>query len=124
MSEKKVTAATEVETLETQHRATNFWDTYSKPIIYAGAAIILLIAGWYGYKNFIAEPKEKDPIEHVLKVLKEQYKVPDSDIETIVERVKSEVEESVKFAEESPWPSDDELLKDVYVQQDYPFIMD
>jgi pyruvate dehydrogenase E1 component alpha subunit len=40
------------------------------------------------------------------------------------DRVKKEVEESVQFAEESPWPSDDELLKDVYVQQDYPFIMD
>ena len=38
--------------------------------------------------------------------------------------VKKEVEEAVQFAEESPWPSDDELLKDVYVQQDYPFIMD
>jgi pyruvate dehydrogenase E1 component alpha subunit len=38
--------------------------------------------------------------------------------------VRLEVEESVKFAEESPWPSDDELLKDVYVQQDYPFIVD
>ncbi|MEY3060416.1 MAG: hypothetical protein RL000_1768, partial [Bacteroidota bacterium] len=26
--------------------------------------------------------------------------------------------------EESPWPSDDELLKDVYKQEDYPFIVD
>jgi pyruvate dehydrogenase E1 component alpha subunit len=38
--------------------------------------------------------------------------------------VRAEVEESVKFAEESPWPDNDELLKDVYVQQDYPFIVD
>jgi pyruvate dehydrogenase E1 component alpha subunit len=34
------------------------------------------------------------------------------------------VEESVKFAEESPWPDDSELLKDVYKQEDYPFITD
>jgi pyruvate dehydrogenase E1 component alpha subunit len=47
-----------------------------------------------------------------------------ADIEVIDERVRAEVEECVRFAEESPWPSDDELLKDVYVQQDYPFIMD
>jgi pyruvate dehydrogenase E1 component alpha subunit len=78
----------------------------------------------YRTKEELEEYKEKDPIEYVLKVLKDQYQVPDSDIETIVERVKAEVEESVKFAEESPWPSDDELLKDVYVQKDYPFIMD
>ena len=66
----------------------------------------------------------KDPIEHVLKVLKTEYSVAEADIETINERVKAEVEECVTFAEESPWPADDELLKDVYIQQDYPFITD
>ncbi|RYD79656.1 MAG: pyruvate dehydrogenase (acetyl-transferring) E1 component subunit alpha [Sphingobacteriales bacterium] len=78
----------------------------------------------YRTKEELEEYKTKDPIEHVLKVLQTDYKVSDADIETINERVKAEVEESVKFAEESPWPSDDELLKDVYIQQDYPFITD
>lgn len=78
----------------------------------------------YRSKDEVEEYKEKDPIEHCLKVLKEQYKVTDADIDIVNERVKHEVEESVQFAEESPWPSDDELLKDVYVQQDYPFIVD
>jgi pyruvate dehydrogenase E1 component alpha subunit len=35
-----------------------------------------------------------------------------------------EVEEAVQFAEESPWPDDSELYKDVYAENDYPFIMD
>ena len=78
----------------------------------------------YRTKEELEEYKERDPIETVLNVLKTQYKVSDADIEVIHERVKNEVEESVKFAEESPWPADDELLKDVYVQEDYPFIMD
>ena len=78
----------------------------------------------YRTKDELEEYKEKDPIDYVLKVLKEQYKVTDEEVEIIIERVKQEVEESVKFAEESPWPNDDELLKDVYVQEDYPFIMD
>ena len=56
----------------------------------------------YRTKEELEEYKEKDPIEHVLKVLKDQYKVSDADIEVIHERVKNEVEESVKFAEESP----------------------
>jgi pyruvate dehydrogenase E1 component alpha subunit len=38
--------------------------------------------------------------------------------------VKKEVEDAVTFAEESPWPDESELLKDVYVQEDYPFITD
>jgi pyruvate dehydrogenase E1 component alpha subunit len=78
----------------------------------------------YRSKDEVEEYKEKDPIDHVLKVLTEQYKVSEAEIEVINDRVKNEVEECVQFAEESPWPSDDELLKDVYVQEDYPFIMD
>jgi len=31
---------------------------------------------------------------------------------------------SVKFAEESPWPENDEVLKDVYADKNYPFIVD
>jgi len=34
------------------------------------------------------------------------------------------VEAAVKFAEESPFPDDSEVYKDVYAQQDYPFITD
>jgi pyruvate dehydrogenase E1 component alpha subunit len=78
----------------------------------------------YRSKDEVEEYKEKDPIDHVLNVLKTKYNVTDEEVEVINDRIKTEVEESVKFAEESPWPNDDELLKDVYVQQDYPFIVD
>lgn len=78
----------------------------------------------YRTKEELEEYKEKDPIEHVLKVLQNQFKISEEDISAINERVKKEVDDSVTFAEESPWPDDDELLKDVYVQQDYPFIVD
>ena len=78
----------------------------------------------YRTKEELEEYKTKDPIEHVLKMLTTEYNVGEKDIETINERVKAQVDECVQFAEESPWPADDELLKDVYVQQDYPFITD
>jgi pyruvate dehydrogenase E1 component alpha subunit len=78
----------------------------------------------YRTKEELEEYKERDPIDHVLAVLKKEHKVTDAVITAIEERVKTEVEECVKFAEESPWPADDELLKDVYTQQDYPFIVD
>ena len=78
----------------------------------------------YRSKDEVEEYKEKDPIDHVLKVLQDEYKISEADIEVINDRVKKEVEDCVAFAEESPWPNDDELLKDVYVQEDYPFIVD
>lgn len=78
----------------------------------------------YRTKDELEQYKEKDPIEHTMNVLKTQYKLTDEEFEVIIDRVKNEVEECVKFAEESPWPDDSELLKDVYVQEDYPFIVD
>jgi pyruvate dehydrogenase E1 component alpha subunit len=72
----------------------------------------------------IEECKLKEPLKTVLTTLKNDHKIGDHDLEVINERVKSEVDESVKFAEESPWPDISEVYKDVYVQPDYPFIMD
>ena len=78
----------------------------------------------YRTKDEVEEYKEKDPIEHTKNMLLKNFGVTEEEIEVINERVKEEVDESVQFAEDSPWPSDDELLKDVYVQEDYPFIVD
>jgi len=78
----------------------------------------------YRTKEELEEYKEKDPIALVLHKLKTDFKISDEDLDAIDERVKHEVEEAVKFAEESPWPSDDELLKDIYAEDNYPFITD
>ena len=78
----------------------------------------------YRSKEEMEEYKLQDPIETTLRKLKEEYKISDKDIEAINERVKAQVEEAVQFAEESPWPDDSEVYKDVYAQEDYPFIMD
>ena len=45
-------------------------------------------------------------------------------LEEVEARVKKEVNEAVKFAEESNYPDPSEIYKDVYVQEDYPFIED
>src|SRR4029077_20250202 len=68
----------------------------------------------YRSKEEMEEYKLQDPIETTLRKLKEEYKVADKDIEAINERVKGQVEESAQFAEESPWPDDSEVYKDVY----------
>ncbi len=78
----------------------------------------------YRSKEEVEEYKERDPIEYCKKTLLDKFGVTAAEIEVIDERVRVEVEESVRFAEESPWPDESELLKDVYVQEDYPFIVD
>lgn len=78
----------------------------------------------YRSKEELEEYKVKDPIAQVLKTITDKKWATEAEIEAINERVKHEVEESVKFAEESPWPSDDELYKDIYTDATYPYIMD
>lgn len=78
----------------------------------------------YRSKDEVEEYKEQDPIETTKKKLIENFGVTEAEIEVINDRIKEVVEECVRFAEESPWPNDDELLKDVYQQTDYPFILD
>jgi len=78
----------------------------------------------YRSKEEMEEYKLKDPVETTLNTLKKEFKIADEEITAIEDRVKSEVEAAVKFAEESPFPDDSEVYKDVYAQQDYPFITD
>jgi pyruvate dehydrogenase E1 component alpha subunit len=78
----------------------------------------------YRSKDEVEEYKEKDPIETTKSKLIENFGVTEEQIEAINDRIKQVVDDAVKFAEESPWPNDDELLKDVYQEPNYPFILD
>ena len=78
----------------------------------------------YRKKEELDEYKIKDPISMVTKKIMENKYATQEELDAIDARINEVVEESVRFAEESPWPNDDELLKDVYVDQNYPFIVD
>ncbi|MBA3901408.1 MAG: pyruvate dehydrogenase (acetyl-transferring) E1 component subunit alpha, partial [Bacteroidetes bacterium] len=78
----------------------------------------------YRTKEELQQYKAKDPIEQTLKTLKDNKWISEKEIDAIAKRVKDLVDESVKFAEESPYPTEDELYKDVYVQNDYPYIVE
>lgn len=78
----------------------------------------------YRTKEEVDEYKSKDPIQQVLKTILENKFATQEEIEVINKRVDDIVVGSVKFAEESPWPDDSEVLKDVYVDPHYPFIVD
>ena len=76
----------------------------------------------YRTKDEVKEFQRQDPIEKVLETLKANKWIDDKKIEEVENRVKELVEESVRFAEESPYPDADELYKDVYAEPNYPFI--
>jgi len=78
----------------------------------------------YRTKEEVETYKGKDPITNLLNVINTNNIATEAEIEEINKRVDAAVAESVKFAEESPFPSEDEVLKDVYVDQSYPFIVD
>ena len=78
----------------------------------------------YRTKEEVESYKAKDPVEMVLKTIREKKYASDSQVEEIDKRVKDIVEASVKFAEESQYPDPSELYKDVYVQADYPYIIE
>ena len=63
MAEKKATATVEVDNDNTVEQAKNFWDKYSKPVLYVVAAVAVLTVGWYAYKNYIVEPKKVEANE-------------------------------------------------------------
>ena len=59
MAEKTVQETTHKKDVDVITRARGFWMNYSKPIIYIGAAIILLGGGWLVYKYMIKLPNEE-----------------------------------------------------------------
>jgi TolA-binding protein len=63
MAEKKVQPVQADNTVDQSEiilqKAKGFWAKFSKPIIYAGSAIILLVGGWLAYKHFYKLPKEE-----------------------------------------------------------------
>jgi pyruvate dehydrogenase E1 component alpha subunit len=78
----------------------------------------------YRTKEEVDEYKQRDPIQMVLDTILSKKYATQEEIDAINQRVNDTVTESVKFAEESPWPDDSEVLKDIYIDTKYPFIVD
>lgn len=77
--------------------------------------------GHYRTKEELKSFQEDDPIGKVkVTILKKKY-ATEKELTALENEQDKLVEESVEFAENSPYPSADELHKDVYVG-DYPFL--
>jgi pyruvate dehydrogenase E1 component alpha subunit len=78
----------------------------------------------YRTKEEVDEYKQRDPLQTVLDTIVSKKYATQEEIDAINKRVNDTVTESVKFAEESPWPDDSEVYKDIYIDQNYPFTVD
>lgn len=78
----------------------------------------------YRSKEEVEEYKSQDPIEQVLRTLRENGWIDDKGVEAMEAKIAAIVDESVKFAEESPFPEPEELYKDVYAEANYPYIQE
>jgi len=78
----------------------------------------------YRSKEEVEEYKHRDPIEQIRAVILENSLATEEELEAIDQKVKGIVAESVQFAEESDFPDASEAYTDVYVENDYPFVMD
>ena len=78
----------------------------------------------YRTKDEVEEYKNQDPITKVANTILTNNFATAAELQAIDDKIAVIVDASVKFAEDSPWPDDSELLKDVYMDQTYPFIVD
>jgi len=78
----------------------------------------------YRTKEEVAGYKKQDPIEEVRTTILTKKWATEEDLDKVDAEVKKEVEAAVKFAQESPMATEEELYMDVYTQKDYPFEKD
>lgn len=78
----------------------------------------------YRSKDEVEEYKQRDPIEVTRKKILDKKFATEAELDAIDQKIVAQVEESVKFAEESSYPDASDALKHIYVQDDYPFITD
>ncbi|MEP5613159.1 MAG: pyruvate dehydrogenase (acetyl-transferring) E1 component subunit alpha [Cyclobacteriaceae bacterium] len=76
----------------------------------------------YRTKEELEEYKQQDPIEQVKKTILKNKWAKEEDLKAIDTEIKERVLETVKFAEESPWPDASEAYNDNYIESDYPYI--
>ena len=77
----------------------------------------------YRSKEELANYKELDPIERVRKTIIDKKWMSSKALDELEAKIEDEVNKSVEFAENSPYPSVEELYTDVY-EEEYPYLMD
>lgn len=78
----------------------------------------------YRTKEEVEEYKKKDPVEIIKETILKNKFATEQWFEEMETKIEAVVNDSVEFSENSPFPDGEDLFKDVYVQEDYPFIIE
>lgn len=70
--------------------------------------------GTYRTREEVEEWRQRDPIGKVEQWLLKKKFLTEEDVERIHAEVQAEVDDALKFAEESPWPQPDELYENIF----------
>ncbi len=76
----------------------------------------------YRTKEEVENYKQQDPITLTRETIEKNKWMDEEAFKEMDKKIKKQVEECVKFAEESPDPKPEELYEDVYYQDDYPYV--
>jgi len=74
----------------------------------------------YRDKQEVAEWRHRDPIEHTIEVLRERGLIDQSDVESIESDVRTEIDDAVQYATQSPIEPVEDLLRHVYADEASP----
>ncbi len=78
----------------------------------------------YRTKEEVEEYKLKDPIETIGSTIFKNEFASSSELDNLNEKIIKEIDDAVKFAEDSPYPDPSEIYTDNYKQENYPFLID
>lgn len=78
----------------------------------------------YRSKDEEEQYQDDDPILKVLQVIKANKFATQKQLDAIDAKIKKEIEDAIKFAEESPFPEPDAIYEEIYAEPNYPFIKD
>lgn len=68
----------------------------------------------YRTRDEVDSERKNDPIPKLREYILKKKAAKAADLDAIVEQIEKEVQDSVRFAEESPWPDASELYTDIY----------
>jgi pyruvate dehydrogenase E1 component alpha subunit len=80
--------------------------------------------GKYRTKEEVKSYRDRDPIKMIEQTILEGNHATEEEIKAIQDKIKVEIEDAAKFADESPFPDASELYDHVYIQEDYPYLKD
>lgn len=78
----------------------------------------------YRTKEEEAKYQNEDPIEKVLATIKKNKYATEKEIDAIGAKIKKQIEDAIKFAEDSPFPEPNDMYEDIYAEPNYPFVKD